>query len=106
MAMIGDEETLLPFLTLGLELYPASDDKEAERIFARITRSREFGVIFVTERLYPALKKEIDRIAYEPLPAVVLIPDISGSRGFGLANIRATVKKAAGRDIIGEAKEE
>lgn len=106
MAIIGDEETLLPFLALGVEVYPASDEKEAERIFARLTKSKELTVIFITERFYPALKEEIDRIAYEPLPSVVLIPDVSGSRGFGLANIRATVKKAAGRDIIGEAKEE
>ena len=81
---------------------------EAQRNFPRrnLIKSRKYAIIFLTENLDQILDEEISRVEYEDLPSIILLPEITGSRGLGLRFLRDTMKKAAGRDVMEETEEE
>ena len=43
---------------------------------------------------------EIDKYKSKAIPAVILIPGKNGSTGAGLANIKKSVERAVGADIL------
>ena len=46
------------------------------------------------------MDEEIQKTNDNPIPAVILIPGISGNTGKGIANVKKAVEKAVGSDII------
>ncbi|MBN1756482.1 V-type ATP synthase subunit F [bacterium] len=99
VAFIGSVQTVVPFMALGIDVFPVDSEPEAPEVFGKLVRSRKYAIIFITENLEPVLSEQIDKIAYEALPSVILLPQISGSLEMGLSFVRETMKKAAGRDI-------
>lgn len=104
IAVIGDRDSVLCFKAVGVEVFPARNPGEAEKIFRRLLKEK-YVVIFITEQLAKGLEEELEEVAYKPLPSVVLIPNNKGSLGLASARIRETVKKAVGADIFAEKKE-
>jgi V/A-type H+-transporting ATPase subunit F len=105
VAVLGDRDSILCFKAVGVDVFPTADPREAGRIFQKLVRQR-YAVIFVTEQLAVALDEQIQQVAYQPLPSVVLIPNSKGTLGHGSQRIREVVKKAVGADILAEGEEE
>jgi len=105
VAVIGDRDSILCFRAVGVDVFPAADPAGAAAIFDRLVRE-EYAVIFITEPLAVELNKQIQEVAYRPLPSVVLIPNSKGTLGLGSTHIREVVKKAVGADIFAEGEEE
>jgi V/A-type H+-transporting ATPase subunit F len=95
---------VLCFKAVGVDVFPALDSGEAGRIFRRLVKNK-YVVIFITEQLARELEEELEEVAYEPLPSVVLIPNNKGSLGLAQARVRETVMKAVGADIFAEKEE-
>lgn len=104
IAIIGDKDSVLCFKAVGVSVFPTSDVEEATRIFRKLVRDN-YAVIYVTEQLAAELDDEIQKVAFQPLPSVVLIPNSKGSLGFGARRIREVVKKAVGADILADSEE-
>jgi len=104
IAVIGDRDSVLCFKAVGVSVFPAADLEEARKTFQKLVRS-DYAVIFVTEQLAAGLDEEIQKVAFQPLPSVVLIPNSKGSLGFGSRRIRDVVKKAVGADILADREE-
>ncbi|MBN2543197.1 V-type ATP synthase subunit F [bacterium] len=102
VAFIGDIQSTLPFTSVGIDIFPVRTDDEALSTFAEIVKKGIYAVIFITENLDRVLDDEINKIEYEALPSIILLPQITGSKGLGLRFLRDTMKKAAGRDIMDE----
>ena len=98
-AVLGDTESIKGFAAVGLDIYPCDRDENAEEIFSKIV-SADYGVIFVTERLVPILKRQIDKTDKQLTPSVVPIIGVSGNNGAGTAALKTAVEKAVGSDII------
>ena len=82
----------------AFDVFPISDEEEASdkvRLLAR-----EYAVIFVTEKLAAKMEPLLKRYKARAYPAVIPIPDASGSTGFGLYGIKKDVEKAIGADIL------
>ena len=46
------------------------------------------------------IEEEIEKVAENPLPAVILIPGVSGNTGKGLSAVKKSVEQAVGSDIL------
>ena len=100
IGMIGDRESTLCFLPLGFSVLEASTAEEARQALRSAAESGELAVIFISEKLAMLIPEEIDRYKDMPLPAVTVIPDKSGSTGYGIAALHKAVERAVGSDIL------
>ncbi len=102
VAVIGGGESVLGFRALGLEVFPTGPE-EAERTFSELlSRKGRYAIIYITEELAAVLRKEIDGLKDELMPAVIPIPSGAGSAGLGMDALRKAVERAVGANILGE----
>jgi len=100
VAVIGDRDSVMGFRALGMESMEATSRADILAYLDRVV-GEEYAVVFITE---PAAALVMDKIAeLRPLrlPAVVPIPSTHGSLGIGMEQVKETVKKAVGIDILG-----
>jgi V/A-type H+-transporting ATPase subunit F len=64
-----------------------------------------FAIILVTEPVAELIHDEIADYQARTLPAVVVVPDNTGSGGVGLKHIEDAVIKAVGANIFSESED-
>ena len=99
IAIIGDTESTLGFLAVGFSVFPASSAEEASKTLVKLA-SEGYAIIYITEDLACEITDTISRYKDTPLPAVIMIPGKSGSRGIGMNNIKKSAERAIGADIL------
>lgn len=99
VAAMGDKDSIYGFASLGMSVFPCTDDSIAMHTLRNLAES-DFAVIYITEALASRIQPEIDRYSDSPLPAIVLIPGVRGNTGAGLAGVSRSVEKAVGSDIL------
>lgn len=99
IAVIGDRDSVLGFKALGLSVYPADTPDEARTTLHRLARER-CGVIYLTESLALPLEGDIARYKDAVTPAIILIPGKEGGLGLGMSNLKKSVERAVGADIL------
>lgn len=100
-AFIGDADSVSGFRALGVETHPATGREEARSIFQRLVKER-VAVLMVTEELLEHIEDLVAESLDMPVPAVVVLPGVSGSRGLGEDAIRKLIIKAVGVDLMSE----
>ncbi len=98
-AVIGDQDSILAFNALGMDIFTAEKAEIAARLIDQLAGSG-YAVIYITE---PVAALVSDRIAYyreRELPAIVPVPSIKGMTGSGMQQVKNSVKKAVGIDIL------
>jgi V/A-type H+-transporting ATPase subunit F len=101
IAVIGDKDTVLAFKSLGVDIFPVVDEKEASLTITRLANNN-YAVIFITEQLADKIPEKLDQYRNEVLPAITLIPSNRGSLGIGMKEVKKSVEKAIGVDILFE----
>ena len=99
IAVIGDWDTVMGFKALGLETYPVTGAAEAREVIHRLA-GEDCAIIYLTEKLSLELRDVIDRYKDELKPAIILIPGREGSMGIGKADIKRSIERAVGADIL------
>ena len=99
IAVIGDKDSVYGFAALGLDVVYVGENDDPNKAFKKLCESG-YGIIYITEALAEILDEEIQKTNDNPIPAVILIPGISGNTGKGIANVKKAVEKAVGSDII------
>ncbi|MFA7637092.1 MAG: V-type ATP synthase subunit F [Monoglobales bacterium] len=99
IAVLGDKDSIYGFAALGLEIYPIEDSNLAAETLKKMI-NRDYAVIYITEALAAKIPEEIDKCRDRVTPAIILIPGIVGNTGMGLYNVKRTVEKAVGSDIL------
>ena len=102
IAVMGDYDSIYGFAALGLTTFPINmggNMEEAAKKLRTIAASG-YGVIYITEALAAKLKKEIDRYKGQLMPAIILIPGVSGNTGAGVSQVKQSVEQAVGSDIL------
>ncbi len=102
IAMIGDSSTVNGFSAGGVEGFPAYKSEEALKKLKELSLSKKYAIIFITEILAESILKEISEIPTGSVPAIIIVPDQSGSRGIGYKKIKSAVEKAIGIDLLGK----
>lgn len=98
-AVLGDRDSIYGFAALGLDTYPVSETEEAAKTLKNLVEG-QYAVIYITEALQSLLDTEIDRYISAHLPAIIPIPGVFGNTGMGMRNVKKSVERAVGSDII------
>jgi V/A-type H+-transporting ATPase subunit F len=101
IAVVGDRDSIACFQAVGVDVFPAQQPDEVKAVFAAVAK-QQYAIIFVTEEAARHIEQELQEIAWQPLPSVVLIPNNRGSLGMGRGLVRQVVKRAVGADIMKE----
>lgn len=99
VAVIGDRDSIYGFAALGLDIYPVEEREEASKTLKKLTKGT-YAVIYITEKLQNELITEIDQYTNKYLPAIIPIPGVTGNTGMGMRNVKKSVERAVGSDII------
>ncbi len=100
IGIIGERDSVLGFMALGFSVHEAKDTAEAEKKLRELVKSGEYAVIYLVENFAMELEDELAKYKDMPLPAITVIPGRTGSRGYGMANIKNAVERAVGADIL------
>lgn len=98
VAVIGDRETTLGFKTVGADVFNFEEEKDLHSIFTSINKE-DYDLLFVTEKAYLGLEKELKELEEKPVPAVLVIPSASGNLGITENYIGEVVQKAVGMKL-------
>lgn len=106
--IIGKKDVINCFKFLGFETYPVLNEKDVKNVFESLKPKLahdksgldELGIIFITEDLFENLKEEIQKLSDRTTPAVVLIPDNTGSKNIAAQMMKKTIEQATGSDIL------
>ncbi|MCR5211201.1 MAG: V-type ATP synthase subunit F [Lachnospiraceae bacterium] len=99
IAVMGEPDSIYGFEALGLDTFPFDSAEEAGRMLRRLAES-EYAVIYITESLASGIRTEIERYSEVKLPAIILIPGVSGNTGDGIRGVKKSVEQAVGSDIL------
>ena len=99
IAVVGDQASVLGFKALGLDVYPAETVDEARETLHRLAKE-DVAIVYLTEQLAQGLQPEIERYKDALTPAIILVPGKGGSLGIGMDNVKKSVERAVGADIL------
>ncbi len=99
IGVIGDPESVIAFMSVGFSVFFAEDADEAGKLLLRLAKE-EYAILFITEELAKEIPDLIAKFKDSPVPAVITIPGKNGATGYGLDNIRKSVERAVGADIL------
>lgn len=105
MGVIGDKDAVLAFKALGLATFPVLSPEKAGVLLRKLA-NENYAVIFITEQIAEKISDAIQEFMGSVLPAIILIPNNRGSLGIGTENVKASVEKAIGVDILFESEGE
>lgn len=99
IGVVGDAESILGFKAVGFDIFPVSSAAEAEQTIDALAKD-DYGVIYIVEDLAEKIIPATDKYKDDRLPAIIPIPGKSGSTGMGMANVKKSVERAIGADIL------
>ncbi|MCI5893532.1 MAG: V-type ATP synthase subunit F [Clostridiales bacterium] len=99
IAVMGDKDSIAGFGALGFNTYFTDDEQSAKTVFKQLADAAT-AVIYITEKTASMISEDIAKYDESPIPAVILIPGISGNTGAGMRELKNSVEKAVGSDII------
>ena len=99
IAVMGDYDSIYGFAALGLLVCPADNAQDGARILKKLAEDNT-AVVYITEALASEMKEILDSYDGNLLPAVIPIPGVLGNTGIGIAQVKKSVERAVGSDII------
>ena len=99
IAVLGDADSVLGFKALGLDVFPVDSVADAKATLHRLAKDG-FAIVYLTEQMAVHMEDDLVRYKDELTPAVILIPGKEGSLGIGMANVKKSVERAVGADIL------
>ena len=99
IAVLGDKDSVMGFKALGLTVFPVESLEQARATLHRIAKE-DFAVVYLTEQFAAQMQADLARYKDELTPAIILIPGKEGSLGLGMVNIKKSVERAVGADIL------
>jgi len=102
LAIVGPKETILGWKALGFDAFSAVNPAEALEQLKTIKLEKEkYAIIFITETLLMQIPpEEYRKLAKGALPAIIPVPDSTGSKGFGFKRLTRMIEQAVGSDIF------
>ncbi len=99
VGIIGDKDSILGFLALGIDIFPAYTPEDIKKTIHNLAE-KEYAIIYITEEASLQAKESIAKYKDFELPAIIVIPGIGGSLGLGMNEVRESAKRAIGADIL------
>lgn len=100
IAVMGDRDSIYGFAAIGLTPFPTTGKDEAKKVLKELVDGGEYAIVYIVESLAEELEKEISYYSDRMTPAIILIPGVSGNTGNGIKQVKQSVERAVGSDII------
>ncbi len=101
IAAIGENDVMLIFKAVGVEIFPVEKTDEAIDVLNRLIKTG-YGIIFITESLALSMDEQIKKYISLPLPSIVIIPGLKERNQYALKFLRNSIIKAIGVDVMKE----
>lgn len=99
IAVIGDNDSILPFKVVGFSIFPVKTSHQARQLLKQLEKEN-YGIIYITEQLAIDMMDVIEAYRKVVIPIVMLIPSYQGTHQLGMTNISENVEKAIGTNIL------
>ena len=99
VGIIGDKDSIMGFLALGIDIFPAYTPEEIKKTIHSLAE-KEYAIIYITEQASLQARESLAKYKDFELPAIIVIPGIGGSMGLGMNEVRESAKRAIGADIL------
>ena len=99
VGVIGDKDSIIGFMALGIDIFPANEGDEIKKTIHQLVE-KEYAIIYITEKASLLAQESIAKYKDYQLPAIIVIPGITGSMGLGMNEVRESAKRAIGADIL------
>lgn len=99
VGVIGDKDSIMGFLALGIDIFPAYEQDEIKRLIPRLVEE-EYAIIYITEKASLLAKETMAKYKDSKLPAIIVIPGIGEKLGLGMNEVRASAMRATGIDLL------
>jgi V/A-type H+-transporting ATPase subunit F len=99
---VGEKHLVLGFKGVGMDVVPVAEPEALRAALMHLARNAEVGLVFVTESM-AAQAPDVLRDFREAAQAIlVVIPSHEGSKGFSFEEMRKSVERSIGVDILGK----
>lgn len=99
IAVIGDRESVYGFSSIGMEIFPVCGGEEGRQRLLSLAQ-QGYAVIFITEALAKQAEDIIEKYSRETMPAIILIPGVSGNTGEGMSSVLKSIERAVGSALL------
>ncbi len=98
IAVMGDKESIFGFSAIGMDIYPAYEEKDVKKIIPQLIEEN-YAIIYITENVSIKAEKYLEKLQKNKIPAIVTIPSNTGNIHQGEKRIKDMVQKAVGIEI-------
>ena len=100
IAIIGSKNIIQSFQLFGIEIFPINSVEEGREAIKKISQEN-FAILFVTEDWMEKLDEDLLELKQKTIPAVIPLPTHLSKSDYGLKELKKTVERAVGSDILG-----
>lgn len=100
MAIIGQKETIMPFVATGAKVVYVNSGECAVTVEDLIGRG--YKIIFFTEEFIDELNEILLKYRNQTIPCLIPIPTGRGKTKLAIERIRGVIKRAVGADVFVE----
>lgn len=100
LAIVGQRETIMPFLATGAQVIYVNKGECAQVIEDLVDQG--YKIIFFTEEFIEELNETLVKYRNKTIPCLVPIPSGRGKTKLAIERIRGVIKKAVGADVFVE----
>lgn len=95
MCAVGDYDSICGFSSLGIETFEIGDETDIGEKILSLSKG-DYVIILITENAALKARDVIEKFKTQKVPAIIPIPSVTGSTGFGMSNLRTAVERAVG----------
>ena len=99
---LGEKHLILGFKGVGFEIHPVEESSKLLHELIALSRDPEIGIVFITESMAEENPQAIQEFRQRSSAILTIIPTHEGSRHMSFQEIRKSVEKAIGVDILGK----
>lgn len=100
VAVIGSEDFVMPFTTLGLDTFVVDPDGDKVIESAENIIKAKYAMVVVAENIAPVTDEVFSKTIRDSLPCVVVVPFTTESQGFSTESLGKLLKMSIGIDIV------
>lgn len=99
---VGEKHLVLGFKGVGMDVVPISEPEALRAELMRLARNAEVGLVLVTESMASQAPEALKDFREAGGGILVVIPSHEGSKGFSFEEMRKSVERSIGVDILGK----
>lgn len=99
---VGEKHLVLGFKGVGMDVVDVAEPERLKAALLRLARNPEVGVVLVTESMAAQAPDALSDFRDAGGGILVVIPSHEGSKGFSFEEMRRSVERSIGVDILGK----